>query len=92
MLQEDTVQEVLARLARGEKIKAIARELEMDRHTVKRWRRLGRGLRRSGHRIGHPGSPAPPFEHDQHQGRKLPAPREAQSWAGQIENRGRVEP
>ena len=41
MLQEDTVQEVLARLARGEKIKAIARELGVDRHTVKRWRRLG---------------------------------------------------
>ena len=34
MLQGDAVQEVLARLARGEKIKAIARELGVDRHTV----------------------------------------------------------
>jgi transposase len=41
MLQEETVQEVLARLARGESVKAIARELRMDRKTVKRWRRLG---------------------------------------------------
>lgn len=41
MLREDTVQEVLARLARGESVKAIARELGMDRKTVKRWRRLG---------------------------------------------------
>ena len=40
MLQEDTVQEVLARLARGERIKTIARELGVDRHTVKRWRRV----------------------------------------------------
>ena len=41
MLGEDTVQEVLARLARGEGIKTIARELGVDRKTVKRWRRLG---------------------------------------------------
>lgn len=41
MLREDTVQEVLARLARGEGIKTIARELGMDRKTIKRWRRLG---------------------------------------------------
>jgi len=41
MLREDMVQEVLARLARGESVKAIARELGMDRKTVKRWRRLG---------------------------------------------------
>lgn len=40
MLREDTVQEVLARLARGERIKTIARELGVDRKTVKRWRRL----------------------------------------------------
>ena len=30
MLREDTVQEVLARLARGEGIKALARELGVD--------------------------------------------------------------
>ncbi len=41
MLQTDTVQEILARLARGERIKTIARELGMDRKTIKRWRRLG---------------------------------------------------
>ena len=41
MLREDTVQEVLARLARGESVKAIAHELGMDRKAVKRWRRLG---------------------------------------------------
>lgn len=42
MLKEDVVQEVLARLARGEGVKTIARELGVDRKTVKRWRRLGR--------------------------------------------------
>ena len=40
MLGEDTVQEVLARVARSESIKAIARELGVDHKTVKRWRRL----------------------------------------------------
>lgn len=48
MLGEDTVQEVLARLARGEGIKAIARELGVDRKTVKRWRRLGQWRPRQG--------------------------------------------
>lgn len=48
MLQEVTVQEVLARLARGEKIKTIARELGVDRHTVKWWRRLGQWQPRQG--------------------------------------------
>ena len=41
MLQEDRVREVLARLDRGETIKGIARELGIDRKTIKRWRRLG---------------------------------------------------
>jgi transposase len=41
MLKEDEVREVLSRIERGEKIKAIARELGVDRKTVKRWRRLG---------------------------------------------------
>jgi transposase len=41
MLQEDKVREVLARLERGEGIKAIARDLGIDRKTVKRWRKLG---------------------------------------------------
>ena len=36
MLGADTVQEVLARLARGEGVKALARELGVDRKTVKR--------------------------------------------------------
>jgi transposase len=48
MLREDTVQEMLARLVRGEGIKAIARELGVDRKTVKRWRRLGRWHPRQG--------------------------------------------
>ncbi len=48
MLRADTVQEVLARLARGEGVKAIARELGVDRKTVKRWRRLGRWQPRQG--------------------------------------------
>ncbi len=43
MLGEDMVQEVLARLALGEGIKTIARELGVDRKTVKRWRLLGQG-------------------------------------------------
>jgi transposase len=41
MLRADTVREILARLDRGEKVKRIARELGVDRKTVKRWRRLG---------------------------------------------------
>ena len=41
MLREDGVREVLARLQRGERIKAIARELGVARNTVKRWQRLG---------------------------------------------------
>ena len=48
MLQEETVQAVLARLARGERIKTIARELGVDRKTIKRWRRLGRWRPRQG--------------------------------------------
>jgi transposase len=48
MLQEETVQEVLARLARGERIKTIARELGVDRKTIKRWRRLGQWRPRQG--------------------------------------------
>jgi hypothetical protein len=35
---------------------------------------LGRGLRRSGHRVGHLGSPAPSLQHHQHQRGELPAP------------------
>lgn len=41
MLREDTVREILSRLERGEKIRAIARELGVDRKTIKRWRRVG---------------------------------------------------
>lgn len=37
MLREDIVREVLARLARGEGVKTIARELGVDKKTVKRW-------------------------------------------------------
>jgi DNA-binding NarL/FixJ family response regulator len=36
MLREDTVREILARLGRGESVKAIARELGVDRKTIKR--------------------------------------------------------
>jgi len=48
MLREDTVQEMLARLARGEGVKTIARDLGVDRKTVKRWRRLGHWQARRG--------------------------------------------
>jgi transposase len=41
MVQEDGVREILARLARGDGVKAIARELGLDRKTVKRWRARG---------------------------------------------------
>jgi len=41
MIREDVVRELLARLARGEGIKRIARELGVDRKTVKAWRRRG---------------------------------------------------
>ncbi len=41
MLREDVVQAILARLARGEGVKRIARELGVDRKTVKRWQRVG---------------------------------------------------
>lgn len=48
MLREDMVQEMLARLARGEGVKTIARDLGVDRKTVKRWRRMGRWQPRRG--------------------------------------------
>jgi FixJ family two-component response regulator len=41
MLKEDVVREMLARLERGEGIKRIARELRVDRKTVKAWRARG---------------------------------------------------
>jgi hypothetical protein len=48
MLREDTVQEILSRLGRGESVKAIARELGVDRNTIKRWRRRGQWRPRQG--------------------------------------------
>jgi transposase len=41
MLGADLVQEMVARRERGEGLKRIARELGIDRKTVKRWLRLG---------------------------------------------------
>lgn len=41
MLRADRVREILARIQRGDPIKVIARELGVDRNTVKRWSRLG---------------------------------------------------
>jgi transposase len=41
MLREDVVQEIMARLSRGDGVKRIARELGIDRKTVKRWRARG---------------------------------------------------
>jgi transposase len=41
MPREDIVREVLARLSRGEGVKTIARELGLDKKTVKRWRARG---------------------------------------------------
>jgi transposase len=41
MLGAELVREMVARRERGEGIKRIARELGMDRKTVKRWLRLG---------------------------------------------------
>ena len=48
MVQEDVVREILARLERGERVKRIARELGVDKKTVKRWRHLGAGARSAG--------------------------------------------
>lgn len=45
MLREDVVGALLARLERGEGVKTVARELGVDRKTVKRWRQRG-GWRR----------------------------------------------
>src|SRR5215472_7388220 len=41
MLRADVVREMLARVERGEGIKRIARELGVDRKTVKAWRARG---------------------------------------------------
>jgi transposase len=41
MLREDVVREIMGRLSRGEGVKRIARELGIDRKTVKRWRARG---------------------------------------------------
>jgi hypothetical protein len=53
MLKEDVVREVVAQLERREGVKRIARELAVDRETVKAWRAVG-GWR------ARPGGPAPP--------------------------------
>jgi len=50
MLGTELVREMVARRERGEGVKRIARELGVDRKTVKRWLRLGRGNR--GNRSG----------------------------------------
>jgi hypothetical protein len=57
MLKGDLVREMVARKERGEGIKRIARELGVDRKTVRRWLRVGgwqtrRGPTRSGWRRG----------------------------------------
>src|SRR5690348_3671203 len=44
-LRADLVREMVARAQRGEGAKRIARELGVDRKTVKRWLRLGPGSR-----------------------------------------------
>ena len=41
MLKGDLVREMVARKARGEGVKRIARELGVDRKTVRRWLRVG---------------------------------------------------
>jgi len=41
MLQEDMVRELMGRLERGERVKAIARTLGIAAKTVRRWRRRG---------------------------------------------------
>ncbi|MBV8357839.1 MAG: helix-turn-helix domain-containing protein [Deltaproteobacteria bacterium] len=41
MLKGDLVREMIARKARGEGVKRIARELGVDRKTVRRWLRVG---------------------------------------------------
>ena len=41
MLGQELVREMIARRERGDGIKQIARELGVDRKTVKRWLRLG---------------------------------------------------
>jgi transposase len=41
MVGEDGVREIMARLARGDGVKQIARDLGLDRKTVKRWRARG---------------------------------------------------
>jgi len=51
MLKEAEVREVLWRLERGEKLKAIARELGVDRKTIKRWRRVGGWYRQKRKRV-----------------------------------------
>src|SRR5712691_7617695 len=59
MVQEDVVREILARLERGERVKRIARELGVDKKTVKRWRGLG-GWRAMGAARGRPAPRATP--------------------------------
>ncbi len=52
MLREDVVREVLARLARREPVKTIARELGVDKKTIKRWRRRGEWRPRTSGQLG----------------------------------------
>ena len=54
MLGADLVQEMVARRERGEGVKRIARELSVDRKTVKRWLRLGNWQPRQPRRLPKP--------------------------------------
>lgn len=47
VVKEAEVQEVLARLARGEAVVAIARALQLDPKTVRAWRKEGAWRRRT---------------------------------------------
>jgi transposase len=54
MLGADLVQEMVARRERGEGVKRIARELGVDRKTVKRWLGLGTWQPRQARRLARP--------------------------------------
>src|SRR5689334_10968156 len=61
MLRGDLVREIVARKQRGEGIKRIARELGVDRKTVKRWLRLGSWQPRQSRRSPRPITPFAEF-------------------------------
>ena len=89
MLEAELLREMVARKEQAEGVKRIARELAVDRKTVKHWLRLG-GCGNRGQLSGVPGNwtASPSFSSGGHRKSALTA----QCCTGKLRNLRRVEP